>query len=256
MDETSKILETALLAGTILMESNAEAFRTEETMNFILQTADFENYSSIALTTAIFVMVYNNKTGERRTAIERIRHRSNNLYAISAVNDISRAYTYGNASIDETYESLVNLRAKGDIYPKWLEGLATMTIGVCFALIFGGGLREALAALVTGLVLVLAQALNSTIKLRNALNILLESLAVTLCGFILGKYVFPGLATTIVVIATLMPLVPGISIVSSFRDIFREDFLSGLARGTDAIYQSLLIALGTIIGYFVFGRFF
>ena len=36
MDKESLILETALLAGTILMESNAEAYRTEETMNFIL----------------------------------------------------------------------------------------------------------------------------------------------------------------------------------------------------------------------------
>lgn len=254
MDKTSLILETALLAGTILMESNAEAYRTEETMNFILQTADYERYSSIALTTSVFAMVYDSQSKERETAFERIRTRGNNLHTISQVNRISRLYTSGSCTIEEAHAELRELRNNPMIYPTWKLHLATIIIGTFFTPIFGGGFIELVGAFITSIMVALTQSYLNYIRLESGLSLLLKAMVISLSAHLLSTFVFPTISPTIVILSTLMPLVPGITIVTSMRDIFREDYISGVARAADALYQSLMIAIGTLIIYYIMGR--
>lgn len=254
MDKTSLILETALLAGTILMESNAEAYRTEETMNFILQTADYERYSSVALTTAVFAMVYDSGDKERETAMERIRTRGNNLHTIAEVNRISREYTSGSCTVEEAHRDLRRLRNHAVNYPAWQLQLSSIVIGTLFSPIFSGGWKEMIGAFITSIMVALTQLFINHIQLESGLSLLLKAMVISLSAHLLSTFVLPAMSPTIVILSTLMPLVPGIAIVTSLRDIFREDYLSGLARGADALYQSLMIAVGTLIIYYIVGR--
>jgi len=47
-----------------------------------------------------------------------------------------------------------------------------------------------------------------------------------------------------IIIGTIMPLVPGISLTNAIRDILEGDFLSGSARILDAILIAVAIATG------------
>lgn len=254
MDKESLILETALLAGTILMESNAEAYRTEETMNFILQTADYDRYSSIALTTSVFAMVYDSEDKERETAFERIRTRTNNLHSISEVNRISRLYVSGSCTAEEALEELREIRKNPMIYSAWKLHLSSILIGTLFSPIFGGAGIELMGAFITAIMAALSQVFLTHIRLESGLSTLIKAMVTSFSAHLLSMFVFPTMSPTIVILSTLMPLVPGIAIITSLRDVFREDYLSGVARGTDALYQSLLIAIGTVIAYYVMGR--
>jgi uncharacterized membrane protein YjjP (DUF1212 family) len=58
-----------------------------------------------------------------------------------------------------------------------------------------------------------------------------------------------------VIIGSLMPLVPGVAIVNSIRDIISGDFVSGTSRLTEAILIAVALALGvgTVLqGYIIF----
>ena len=42
-----KLMDTAMLAGQIMLECNAESYRVEETMNYILSTSHFATLRSL-----------------------------------------------------------------------------------------------------------------------------------------------------------------------------------------------------------------
>lgn len=47
-----------------------------------------------------------------------------------------------------------------------------------------------------------------------------------------------------IIIGSVMPLVPGVPITNSVRDVLAGHLLSGLARGTEALLSASAIALG------------
>ena len=46
-------MDTAILAGQIMLECNAESYRVEETMNYILSTSNFETCEAFAMATRV-----------------------------------------------------------------------------------------------------------------------------------------------------------------------------------------------------------
>jgi len=104
MKETqSYYLKTAVLAGEILIQSNAEAYRVEDTVNHILKKASFTSSNVVALTTGLYTSV-EVQDDEPITLIRRINNRSVNLYRIASVNSISRDITSDKIEIKDAYE--------------------------------------------------------------------------------------------------------------------------------------------------------
>lgn len=75
--EVNEILEVASYAGKIMLESGAEAYRVEETMNRICTSLGVESASSYATPTVIISSVSHN--GIIRSLVERISNRSVDL---------------------------------------------------------------------------------------------------------------------------------------------------------------------------------
>jgi uncharacterized membrane protein YjjP (DUF1212 family) len=51
----------------------------------------------------------------------------------------------------------------------------------------------------------------------------------------------------------VMPLVPGVAITNSFRDILAGHLISGTARGTEAIFTAAAIGVGIATVFTLFG---
>ena len=56
-----------------------------------------------------------------------------------------------------------------------------------------------------------------------------------------------------IIIGAVMPLVPGVAITNSFRDILSGDLLSGIARGIEAIFVAAAIGVGIATTLLLFG---
>lgn len=54
----------------------------------------------------------------------------------------------------------------------------------------------------------------------------------------------PVLHMDMIIIGAIMPLVPGMAVTNSFRDIISGDYVSGLIGITKGIFVALAIALG------------
>ena len=56
-----------------------------------------------------------------------------------------------------------------------------------------------------------------------------------------------------IMIACIMPLVPGVAITNAVRDTLNGDYVSGAARALEAFIKALAIALGVGIGLMLLG---
>ncbi|MDK7294225.1 threonine/serine exporter family protein, partial [Streptococcus pasteurianus] len=84
--------------------------------------------------------------------------------------------------------------------------------------------------------------------INHALSNVIQSLVVTLAAYLMLFHLFPEMNVATVIVATLMPMVPGTAITNSLRDIFREDYIAGSARAMEAFFEALMIAIGSVVG--------
>ncbi len=254
VDLNKKILETALLAGQIMTESNAESYRVEDTMNRILTTSNAAYAVAISLSTGLYMTLDDPSfEGSGFTGIKRITRRSNNLNKITQVNHISRELTSGNISIDEAYERLQVIRFQKPQYSKLQVSIGVVGLAVAFSFLFGGGINELIMSSVNGLILALLYRLMDKYYISEGFSNIIQALVVTVTAYLMQAYVLSNTDINIVIISTLMPMVPGTALTNSFRDIFHEDYIAGVSRATEAFLNALMIALGAALGLALIG---
>lgn len=254
VDLNKKILETALLAGQIMTESNAESYRVEDTMNRILTTSNAAYAVAISLSTGLYMTLDDPSfEGSGFTGIKRITRRSNNLNKITQVNHISRELTSGNISIDEAYERLQVIRFQKPQYSKLQVSIGVVGLAAAFSFLFGGGINELIMSSVNGLILALLYRLMDKYYISEGFSNIIQALVVTVAAYLMQAYVLSNTDINIVIISTLMPMVPGTALTNSLRDIFHEDYIAGVSRATEAFLNALMIALGAALGLALIG---
>ncbi|MGX7347882.1 threonine/serine ThrE exporter family protein [Aerococcus vaginalis] len=244
-----EILETALLAGQIMCESNAESYRVEDTMNRILTLSKASYAVAVSFSTSIYAVLddpsYENGS---YTGIKRITNRANNLNKISQVNTVSRQLISGELTVEEALRSLSEIRnAQGQYNSLW-QSVGIVLMSLSFAIMFGGGTREAIASVIDGMILALVSQSVGKYFLNDALQNIVQSMIITIVSYMLQFFLFKNMDPNIVIVATLMPMVPGTAITNAFRDIFHEDYIAGGARAMEAFFSALMIAIGSLVG--------
>ena len=117
-----------------------------------------------------------------------------------------------------------------------------------FCLIFGGNLLDAFCVLFLGVCL---QYFRLNQKKKNASKFMVNIIgsafltSASLLFFQFNQY-FPQtiLHQDMIVTGGIMPLVPGIALTTSIRDLFNGDFLSGAIHLLDALLTAVSIAVG------------
>ena len=148
-----------LTAGELLLTCGAEMARVEDTIERMGCAAGFTQVESYATPTGLFISLHD-PAGRVYTRVKRIREGRNDIATIAAVNALSRAFSAKQMGVDEVRSALEGLQQ--DRAP---DGLARQLIGgggaLAFAVMFGGGWREAvLAGMVGALVLMVVSRLE------------------------------------------------------------------------------------------------
>ena len=140
-----RIMDFIMAAGQTLLENGAEVFRVEQTMEIMARSFHLREFHVYVLTNGIFASAGTAEISEVRNVPSRTTH----LSRVAAVNALSREIAEGNMSLNEAESRLV--LARRIPFPKnWVQLVSGMCGAFCFALIFGGTLRSALAAALAG----------------------------------------------------------------------------------------------------------
>ncbi|MDD7758172.1 threonine/serine ThrE exporter family protein [Aerococcus suis] len=248
LNQHKKMLETALLAGQIMTESNAESYRVEDTMNRILTSSNAAYAVAVSFSTSLYATLDDPSFIDGSfTGIKRINSKSTNLNKIALVNEVSRQLTSNKINIDQAYQQLLEIKQQKPQYNRLEQSFAIVGLAASFSVLFGGSLVDLIAATINGIILALLIRLTDRYYINSGISNVFQAFVVTLVSFLLHLFVIHSISTDIVTVSTLMPMVPGTAITNSLRDIFREDYIAGGARAMEAFLDALMIALGAAI---------
>ena len=246
------LMDTATLAGELLLENGAETYRVEDTMSHILKTADNLEYSDVLVVMTGITASLKVEDEDVITVMKRVKSISTNLNIIVQVNEVSRELSGGKITIEEAYHKLLAL--KPGIYKPRSYEMAYIAICVGFVIFFGGGPVDVFAGFIVGIFLNAFSAVGKELELHDFLQQVLVSIGIAFVSMTLKNLLKENMDVDVVMIGCIMPLVPGMAITNAVRDTLRGDYLSGTARVVEAFLKAAGIALGIGLGIAMFGN--
>ncbi|MBP3371975.1 MAG: threonine/serine exporter family protein [Clostridia bacterium] len=240
MYDSAKILQTASVAGELLLQNGAEIFRVQETMLHILKAYDVDDANVFVLSNGIFASICEG-TERAQSIVRNVPLGSVNLSRIDEINSLSRNIAEHKIDPQEALDALQAIKKK--TYAKKIVHILFCGIATsAFACLFGGGLAEWLCAFVAGTLLQCYQFFVARHSMRFG-NCFIGGALATLVACVC-QLIYPALQVNPVIIGSIMPLVPGFAFTSGLREAIGGDYLCGLIHILDAILTGVCIALG------------
>lgn len=241
-----QVFFVALNSGKTLMENGAETYRVEDTMYRIATYYGIENVQ-VFVTTTVIILSMNDYSLSQQV---RINARNNNLEKVVNINDLSRRIVGGLSLKDATLE----LKQINDtrIFPLWLMVVFGGVAGGMFLMMFNGALSDLPLTIIAASLGVL---ITEWIQRYTPIKFFTEVLAAFVIALLAGIYVEfgSGVNVDLIIIAAVMPLVPGVPITNALRELIRGHFLAGTMKGVEAGLTAVAIGAGVGIVFVLFG---
>lgn len=234
-------LTLMLRTGQMLLEAGAETFRAEDAALYIFNRVGEGEINIFAVPTMVIIEI-KAPDGTVLSGCKRIRHRSTHLGRFAQVNDVVRRVSSGELTMAAALNALDEIDSMKESRPL-LTMLAMAAAAGLFALLLAGGVYEACFAFVSCLLAQCAGRLFNGVSMAPFFNSLLGGLVPTLVMLLVSRFL-PQVQQQTVVIASMLPLFPGVSTVNAIRDAMNGDLISGVSRAAEAV----IIAAGLGIG--------
>lgn len=239
MDE---LLRVATKAGQMLLMSGAETYRVEETIVKICQAYHVDESDAFVLPTGVFVTIIHE--GKTYSMNVRIKKRSTDLNMIQGVNQLARDIQTNPISVEELNHKLCELN-KEPKYPWYIVNFAAAIGAVGFSFFFGGSMPEAICSFFAAfLTKSVVDYLDGDLQITPFIYDAVGGALITVIAFLSSMLIHVN--PDMIVISSIMILVPGIAFTNAIRDSLAGDFVSGMARGVEAILIAIAIALGAV----------
>lgn len=251
--EEKKVLELAAFAGHVLLQNGAEIFRVEETIEKIAQAYGMRGDHSFVLSSGIFLT----EETSNHSFYADVRHiplNSVHLDRVARVNQLSREIAAGSYTVEEAMEQLQQIAMEEDTNP--IKTLLAYAIGSgSFCYLFGGSIRDSVAAFLCGGVLFLFLTLLGNRKKTTSkiVSNILSGALVSVLSILFWKLRI-GTDLDHIIIGSIIPLLPGVAFTNAIRDLANEDYISGTVRMVDAILVAICIAIGVGMVYSIYSR--
>lgn len=228
-----------------MLRSGAEVHRVEDSLLRMCRAVGALRADVFIITSSIVVTCYT-ENEKAYTQTRRIDSIGTDMEKLHRLNNLSRKICKGDMTLSDIrseYEDIV----KQKTYPLWLEYLAYGFIGGAFAIFFGGGIIEGIAAFFVGLLLRVITYFSDKASFGRIFCRFACSFMATLSAYLFYKL---GVVSTVdnIIIGNIMVQIPGIGLTNALRDLFVGDSIAGLLRFIEAV----LIALAIAAGHFLF----
>lgn len=243
----TELLDTCLTAGKIMTESGSEVYRVEDTMDRIAESAGEHKSTSYVTATGLFMGI----KGSPYTQLENINERSIDLNKVAEVNQLSRQLANKELPFPIFAESIRNLSTVPPLFSMPLKIFCAGAVSCTLMYIFGGSWVDFLPTFLVGSVGYATHRGVKKLAPLRFLNDFVAAFVIGLLAYLMTTWQF-GHEIDHIIIGAVMPLVPGVAITNSFRDILAGHLLSGTARGTEAVFSAAAIGTGIAIVFKLF----
>lgn len=240
--EVMKIISTANSLGKVLLMSGAETYRVEQSISDVCKRFGLKSESFV--TTTCVLTSAKKKNGEIITELNRVYSLSNNLNKIDKIHTI--VLNIENYDL-ETLETEVKKIQSESIYRSYMILISYFFAAAFFALLFKGGIIDAIVAGIGGAFIFYMMRFSSRIKVNNFFINTLGGFIITIFSAFVKKINIIENASYST-IAMLMLLVPGLALTNAIRDLINGDFIAGNSRMVEAFLIGGALAIGTGFG--------
>ncbi|WP_342600037.1 threonine/serine exporter family protein [Psychrobacillus sp. FSL H8-0483] len=242
MPDYELAVECCLMAGRLMMESGAETYRAEDTMDRMAISQQLTQSQSFVTPTGIIFSGNKNLP----TRLVRINKRTTDLEKIALVNGVSRKLASAEIRLEEAYEELKKIDEEHKTYPFWIKIIAASIASGAFLLLFGAPLFDVPSAMIAGGV---GYSVAEMLEEKTRVKFFAEFLAALVISVMATFSVAYGLGYEIdkIIIGSVMPLVPGLLITNAVRDLMAGHFVSGLSKGAEAFLTAFAIGAGVAL---------
>lgn len=244
------LMDMAIKVGEVMLSHGAEAHRVEDTVYRILKTANLHTVEVFVIMTGIFATLADPSI-ETITMSKRVRSNGNNLKQICYANEISRQYCGGSITLEEAYELITEGCSWEYTYKMGVIG--NMMIVTTFPLLVGGDQVDCVIAFFAAIVIAFSIYWAEKTRLHPFLKDLSVAFLAGATYILLDKLLPIPVHQDAIIIACIMPLVPGVAITNAVRDTLNGDYVSGAARAVEAFIKALSIALGVGVSLMMLG---
>lgn len=240
----SEVLTTYLLAGRIMIESGAEMYRVDDTMTRMAKSGGLNDAVVFTTPTGLFV----GSTDSPLVRLGAIQRRTIDMEKVMRVNQLSREFAAGKRSLRQLHQALDDIDQHTPTFPLGLQVLAAAVCSALLMVLFAQQNDWAdmpLAAVAGGAGYAAFAALNRVTRVQFISEVLGALVVATLAW--LGVRDHLGNSLDHVIIGAVMPLVPGVAITNSIRDMLAGHLLSGMVRGAEAVLSAAAIGVGVAV---------
>ncbi|MDT2597883.1 threonine/serine exporter family protein [Enterococcus dongliensis] len=241
---TQLVLNTCLKAGKIMMESGSEVYRVEDTMKRIALNAGLDDIQTYVTATGLIIGF----PSEQNSQVVQITPQSINLEKVTAVNQGSRQFADGELSLPDFYLYLEEVDQATPDFPYLWKIIAAGIVSSTLMIILNGTWFDFIPTFIIGMI---GFAVHTFFGRKLQMNFLNDFVAALIIGYLALLAVSWSVAKDVnsLIIGSIMPLVPGLAITNAFRDIMAGHLISGVARGTEALFIAGAIGGGIIIAF-------
>lgn len=239
------LLDTAVLAGEVMLKSGAETYRVEDTMERMLSVADVKTTQVFVLTTGL-IATLDDPAMDSLTVVRRIRERSMNLERIHKINAISREFCNKKIDLETAFHKIRDISREKEIPQPLIWQTIAVTAG--FTVMFGGNAWDTLVAAAAGLFCAMGLYVCKKLEMHMFLANIIGALLLSVIAHI-GVQVIPAaFHLDTIIIGSIMPLVPGVAITLAVLDTLHGDYVSGAARILEAFLVAVAVVIGVALG--------
>ncbi len=242
-EERWELINCLLDMGQLLLDCGAEISRVEDTISR-MAAAYGCTHADVFVITSIISITIEFSSEDVLTETRRIFSSSGtDFYRLEKLNSISRSCCASPMPITELKNALDGIAHGRKPLSAVLIGSALAAGG--FAMFFGGGVPDGIAAALFGLLICLVQRRLGSTQLSTVGANLLLSFLTGLCVGIICK-VIPVFNMDKILIGDIMLLIPGLAMTNSIRNMLGGNTISGVVR----LIESLIWA-GALAGGFM-----
>lgn len=244
------LVDTAMLAGEIMLIGGAETYRVEDTMARILKISGLEKTETFVTLTGIFLSLGDTSI-DSITLVKRVDNRMTNMSNIYEANNISRMLCSGAVTLEEAYESLKNIKISKQ-YSTRLYDICTILASLFFSSLLGADLLSCLVAGLNGIFIVLVIVATRKMKVHFFIRNIASSILIAFNSMFFLHVLKVPVQLDALIGGSVMPLLPGVAITNAIRDTLQGDYLSGGGRAIEAFVSASGTASGIGIGMTLF----
>lgn len=238
------VIDLALWAGQLLLQSGAESQQIEETVHRLGTGLGCDWLDILVSPNALVITAISN--GEFRTKVRRVVSIGVNLSVVIEVSMLVQRVIAGELDRFELRRELERVSHMQPAYNRWTVALMVGLACAAFSRLFGGDwVIFAITFAASGIAMLVRQQLHKN-HFNPFLTVVVTAFVATAVAGVAPLFQLGNRPQT-ALIASVLLLVPGVPLINSVQDLLKGNILTGIVRGVTGGAVAACIALGLLL---------